>query len=105
VTERFRIEERAAGEFVAQVRRFWWWPWDWADINRDGVLIERWDNSGTDYPTAHLHIKAYQKRKGYPRWFFPPEAALSGVAAQIEGDKSREDPISTPPPPTDGEVK
>lgn len=33
------------------------------------------------------------------------QAALSGVAAQVEGDKSREEPISTPPPPTDGEVK
>lgn len=33
------------------------------------------------------------------------KAALSGVAAQVERDKSREELIPTPPPPTDGEVK
>lgn len=33
------------------------------------------------------------------------QAALLGVATVAGGDKSREEPISTPPPPTDGEVK
>lgn len=33
------------------------------------------------------------------------QEALSGVPAQVERDKSREEPIPTPPPPTDGEVK
>ncbi len=32
-------------------------------------------------------------------------AAALGVAPQVERDKSREEPIPTPPPPTDGEVK
>lgn len=33
------------------------------------------------------------------------QAAPLSVATVAEGDKSREEPISTPPPPTDGEVK
>lgn len=67
MTERFRIEERSPGEFVAQVRRFWWMPWDWADINRDGLLVERWDHSGTDAAGVEQCFTAYREQKGYPR--------------------------------------